>query len=127
VAPDITSHHYDDKPNAVFSFTSGMAQARCQRPDGSLGPFARERVQVIDGEIIIAVGEPGQPGSIDLRGRPGADGSLVLDGFIMPPVGRGRGLGTRIAARYEGRLNGSRGMLTGNVGAQRCSLGLLLK
>jgi hypothetical protein len=79
----------------------------------------------VEGEIIIAVGEPGQPGSIDLRGRPGPDGSLVLDGFVIPVAGRGRG--TKIPARYEGRLNGGRGMLTGNQGAQRCSLGIMLK
>jgi hypothetical protein len=104
-----------------------MAQARCQRPDGSLGPFARSRVEVVDGEIIIGVGEPGQPGSVDLRGRPGADGALVLEGFVVPPAGRGRGRGSKIAVRYEGRLNGGRGMLTGNQGALRCSLGIMLK
>ena len=77
------------------------------------------------GEVIIAVGEPGQSGHINLRGRPEADGTLVLDGFIIPGAGRGRG--TEVAARYEGRLNGGRGMLTGNQGVQRCSLRLQLK
>jgi class 3 adenylate cyclase len=113
------------KPEPTPAYTTGVAQGRCQRPDGSPGPFARARVQVVDGEIVIAVGEPGQPGSIDLRGRPAGDGSLVLDGFVIPSAGRGRG--NKIAARYEGRLNGGRGMLTGNQGALRCSLGLMLK
>jgi class 3 adenylate cyclase len=113
---------------AALAYTSGMVQARCQRPDGSLGPFMRARVQVVDGEVIIAVGEPGLPGSVDLRGRPAADGTLVLDGFVLPGAGRARGArGTQVASRYEGRLTDGRGMLTGHRGAQRCSLGLQLK
>jgi hypothetical protein len=82
-------------------------------------------VQVVDGEVIIEVGEPGQPGSVNLRGRPDPDGALVLEGFVIPSAGRGRG--TRVAARYEGRLTAGRGMLIGNQGPLRCSLGLQLK
>jgi hypothetical protein len=103
----------------------GLAQARCQRPDGSLGPFARGRVEVVAGEVIIAAGEPGRPGQIDLRGRPDPDGALVLEGFILPVAGRGRG--AKVAARYEGRLTNGRGMLTGTKGVQRCSIALQLK
>ncbi len=107
------------------SYTTGFVQGRCQRPDGTLGPVARARAQVVGGEVIIAVGEPGQSGHINLRGRPEPDGALVLEGFIIPGAGRGRG--TKVPARYEGRLNGGRGMLKGNQGVQRCSLGLQLK
>ena len=112
-------------PPVVMSYTTGFVQARCQRPDGTLGPVARALAQVVAGEVIIAVGEPGQSGHINLRGRPEADGTLVLDGFITPGTGRGRG--TKVAARYEGRLSNGRGMLTGNQGVQRCSLRLQLK
>jgi class 3 adenylate cyclase len=107
------------------NYTTGLAQARCQRPDGSLGPFVRGRVQVEAGEVIITVGEPDQPGHVNLRGKPDADGMLVLDGFIIPVAGRGRG--TKVAARYEGRLNVGRGMLSGTQGVQRCTLRLQLK
>src|SRR4030095_839254 len=93
--------------NTAANYTTGLAQARCQRPDGSLGPFVRGRVQVDAGEVIISVGEPDQPGHVNLRGKPDADGTLVLDGFIIPVAGRGRG--TKVAARYEGRLSGGRG------------------
>ena len=112
-------------PTAAVGYTMGLAHARCQRPDGSLGPFARGRVEVVAGEVIIAAGEPGRPGQIDLRGRPDPDGALVLEGFILPVAGRGRG--AKVAARYEGRLTNGRGMLTGTKGVQRCSMALQLK
>jgi class 3 adenylate cyclase len=107
------------------NYTDGLVQARCQRPDGNLGPFLRGRVQVEAGEVVIVLGEPGEPGNVDLRGRPQADGTLVLDGFVIPAAGRGRGM--KVAARYEGRLTNGRGMLTGTQGALRCSLRLQLK
>jgi class 3 adenylate cyclase len=110
---------------AGANYTMGLAQNRCRRPDGSFGPAGRGRARVVAGEVIIALGQPGEPGHIDLRGRPEADGTLVLDGFIIPTAGRARG--TKVAARYEGRLTDGRGMLTGNQGVQRCSLGLQLK
>ena len=113
------------EPSSPAAYTMGSAQGRCERPDGSLGPMMRGPVQIVDGEVLIAVGTQGQPGSVTLRGRPDADGTLVLSGFIMPGVGRGRG--NKIAARYEGRLNNGRGMLTGTQGALRCTLGLMLK
>jgi hypothetical protein len=102
----------------------GVAQGRCERPDGTPGPVVRGPVRVEDGEIIIEVGTPGQR-SVDLRGRPGADGTLVLNGFVVPGAARGRG--NKVAARYEGNLSNGRGMLQGNQGALRCSLGLMLK
>jgi hypothetical protein len=82
-------------------------------------------VRVEAGEVVIALGEPGQPGHISLRGRPEADGTLVLDGFVIRTAGRGRG--AKLNARYEGRLVDGRGMLTGSQGVQRCSVGLQLK
>jgi len=110
---------------SAISFTSGFVQARCQRPDGSLGPVVRGLAHVASGEIVIAAGEPDQPGRVDLRGKPDADGTLVLDGFIIPVAGPARG--TKVAARYEGKLTEGRGMLTGTQGMQRCSLRVQLK
>jgi len=123
--PATSSPLASERQTAAASYTTGLAQARCQRPDGRPGPFARARVQVVAGEVTIAVGEQDRPGYINLRGRPDADGTLVLEGFIIPGFGRGRG--TKVAARYEGRLTDGRGMLTGNQGMQRCSLMLQLK
>ncbi len=110
---------------STAAYTMGMAQGRCERPDGTPGPIVRGPVRVVEGEVIIEVGTAGQPGSVDLRGKPEADGTLVLNGFIMPGAGRGRG--AKVAARYEGNLNNGRAMLKGNQGALRCSLGLMLK
>jgi hypothetical protein len=109
----------------MTAYTMGMAQGRCERPDGKPGPIVRGPVRIVDGEVIIEVGTAGQPGSVDLRGKPDADGTLVLNGFIMPAAGRGRG--AKVAARYEGNLNNGRAMLKGNQGALRCTLGLMLK
>ncbi len=75
----------------MTAYTMGMAQGRCERPDGKPGPIVRGPVRIVDGEVIIEVGTAGQPGSVDLRGKPDADGTLVLSGFIMPGAGRGRG------------------------------------
>jgi len=110
---------------STSAYTMGMAQGRCERPDGTPGPIVRGPVRVVGGEVIIEVGTAGQPGSVDLRGKPEADGTLVLNGFIMPGVGRGRG--AKVPARYEGNLNNGRAMLKGNQGALRCTLGLMLK
>jgi class 3 adenylate cyclase len=115
----------NQKQTPAANYTVGLAQNRCQRPDGSFGPVGRGRARVVAGEVIIALGEPGQPGYIDLRGRLDADGTLVLNGFIIPAIGRARG--TKINARYEGRLTVGRGTLTGNQGILRCSLGLQLR
>ena len=109
----------------MSAYTMGMAQGRCERPDGTPGPIVRGPVRVVDGEVIIEVGTAGQPGSVDLRGKPDTDGTLVLNGFTMPGVGRGRG--AKVPARYEGNLNNGRAMLKGNQGALRCTLGLMLK
>jgi class 3 adenylate cyclase len=108
-----------------ITYTEGLVQARCQRPDGNPGPLLRGRVRVEAGDVVIALGAPDQPGRVELRGRPEADGTLVLDGYIIPGAGPGRG--TKVAARYQGRLTNGRGMLTGNQGPQRCSLRLQLK
>ena len=110
---------------STTAYTMGMAQGRCERPDGTPGPIVRGPVRVVEGEVIIEVGTAGQPGSVDLRGKPDVDGTLVLNGFIMPGVGRGRG--AKVPARYEGNLNNGRAMLKGNQGALRCTLGLMLK
>jgi hypothetical protein len=112
-------------PAQKTGYTGGFAQARCQRRDGQAGPVMRGPVQVSGREIAITLGQANQPGYITLRGTPAADGALVLEGFIVPAAGRGRG--NRIAARYEGRLVNGRGMLTGTQGMMRCSVGLQLK
>ena len=109
---------------AMNTYTGGFVQARCQRRDGP-PTLARGPVKVEAGEIIVTVGEPGQPGHVSLRGRPDPDGTLVLAGFVTPAAGRGRG--ARVAARFEGRLTNGRGMLIGNQGGQRCSVGVQLR
>ena len=85
----------------------------------------RGPVQVVGDDISITLGQPDQPGHLTLRGTPASDGTLVLEGFVIPAAGRARG--ARVPAKYEGRLVNGRGMLTGNQGMLRCSVGVQLK
>jgi class 3 adenylate cyclase len=124
-APAPSPPRAKQEQTAPATYTMGLAQNRCRQPDGSFGPAGRGRARVVSGEVILALGQAGQPGYVDLRGRPEADGTLVLNGYIIPAAGRARG--TKVAARYEGQLISGRGVLTGNQGVVRCSLGLQLK
>ena len=65
----------------------------------------------------------GGPSQINLRGRPSADGFLVLQGRI---VGSGRNRGREVLVRYEGRLIDGKGTLTGRQGLRSCSITLEL-
>jgi hypothetical protein len=80
---------------------------------------------VVDGDVVIDVGEGGQRGFARLRGRPTADGRLVLEGVVSPRAGRGRGM--EVPARFEGQLVRGRGTLVGQQGRTPCVLILQLK
>jgi hypothetical protein len=116
-----------DRPAAAESaaFTRGFAQLRCQRPDGTPAIVGSGPVTVTNGEVIIDVGEAGQRGFAILRGRPAADGRLVLEGVVTPRAGRGRGVDFPV--RYEGRLVGGRATLVGQQGRTPCALILQLQ
>jgi len=72
------------------------------------------------GDLIVSYGQPGQPGYMTVRGRPGDDGSLVLAGKIIS--GAERYLGQDFPAIYEGRFDGEQFVLKGHQGRRACTL-----
>jgi class 3 adenylate cyclase len=72
------------------------------------------------GELIVSYGQPGQPGYMTVRGKPGDDGSLVLAGKII--AGAERFLGQEGPAYFEGRFDGERFVLKGRLGRRACTL-----
>ena len=110
-------------PSEQRVFTRGIAQANCEPEGDEPGFTARAPVRVVSGEVVIATGPRGGPSQINLRGRPSADGTLVLQGRI---VGSGRNRGREVLVRYEGRLIDGKGTLTGRQGLRSCSIALEL-
>ena len=70
------------------------------------------------GEFTIERGAPGQPGYNITRGRPSADGTLVLAGNGIGSQGRGTGQPFEI--RLDGRWTGDRYVLRGTWGGRLC-------
>jgi class 3 adenylate cyclase len=70
------------------------------------------------GEFTIERGVPGQPGYNVMRGRPAADGTLLLTGNGIGSQGRGTGQPFEI--RLVGRLNVDRYVLSGGWGERSC-------
>ena len=84
----------------------------------------RLRLQIAEAERAKSEAELARDSSqINLRGRPSADGTLVLQGRI---VGSGRNRGREVLVRYEGRLIDGKGTLTGRQGLRSCSIALEL-
>jgi len=75
---------------------------------------------VSNGELHLERRQRGQPGYQDLRGKPAADGSLILTGIFTPGVPKYAG--QEAAAYFEGALDGERFILKGKYGKRECSL-----
>jgi hypothetical protein len=73
-----------------------------------------------DGEFTIERGAPGQPGYNITRGRPSADGTLVLTGNGLG--NQGRGTGQPFDIRLDGRWTGDRYVLRGTWGGRLCDV-----
>jgi len=72
------------------------------------------------GEMIVNHGQAGQPGYMAVRGKPSGDGSLVLAGKFISGAERFRG--KEGPAYFEGRYDGERFVLKGQIGRRACSL-----
>ena len=78
-------------------------------------------VAISDGEFIVERGQSGQPGYTVMRGKPGADGRLGLEGyFIVSAAAVGTVKGKTVLI-YEGRLEGDRYLLKA-IGTRACTL-----
>ena len=84
-------------------------------------PFTRSAdFFVRGGEFTIERGTPGQPGYNITRGRPSADGTLVLTGNGIGS--QGRGTGQPFDIRLDGRWTGDRYVLRGTWGGRLCDV-----
>ena len=103
------------------SYSRGTAEYRCTDEDG---PAREGTVRVVNGNLLVEVGEPAAPrGFVTARGRVNDDGTVTL---VVAGRGRGGGRGGRgTAMTFEGRLMNGRGIVTGPQG--RCSLTLVLR
>ncbi|HEY8266620.1 MAG TPA: hypothetical protein VIG03_08605, partial [Steroidobacteraceae bacterium] len=84
-------------------------------------PFTRSAdFFVRGGEFMIERGTPGQPGYNIARGRPSADGTLVMTGNGIG--NQGRGTGHPFDIRLDGRWTGDRYVLRGTWGGRLCDV-----
>jgi len=74
------------------------------------------------GTVRVRNGRPGENGYVSFEGRIAADGSLALSGVLIP--GRDELGREEHTVHYEGRLEGDRFILTGEVGRRPCTLAL---
>ncbi|HEY8243492.1 MAG TPA: hypothetical protein VII68_08540, partial [Casimicrobiaceae bacterium] len=85
--------------------------------------FNRETpLAVLGGEFFIQRGKPGEPGSGSLRGKPEADGTIVLTGSGISGI-QGS-YGNAFTSRFEGAWTGDRFRLKGLIGSRPCLLEL---
>jgi Skp family chaperone for outer membrane proteins len=77
---------------------------------------------VMNGEFVLERGKPGEPGWGVLRGRPEADGTIVLTGTGISPVPAT--LGQAFSSRFEGAWSGDRFRLKGKFGSRPCLIEL---
>jgi len=75
-------------------------------------------IAVLGGEFFIQRGKPGEPGSGSLRGKPEADGTLVLTGSGISGI-QGS-YGNPFNSRFEGAWTGDRFRLKGLIGSRPC-------
>ena len=90
------------------------------------GPFERSADFVArGGEFVIERGASGEPGYNISRGRPAADGTLVLTGNGIGGQARGRGQPYEI--RFTGRWTGDRFVLRGTWAGRNCKVEIARK
>jgi eukaryotic-like serine/threonine-protein kinase len=77
-------------------------------------------LNVKDGEFVVAVGTPGQPGYSQARGRPNDDGVLTLKGEGIAVAKRFQGMAHPVF--FRGRAEGNRIVLKGSLGDRNCTL-----
>ena len=83
---------------------------------------ARFPANISEGMVRVRNGRPGENGYAAFDGRIAADGSLALRGVLIP--GRADLGREERPVHYEGRLEGDRFMLKGEVGRRPCTLAL---
>ncbi|MDX1374751.1 MAG: hypothetical protein R3357_04250, partial [Burkholderiales bacterium] len=83
---------------------------------------ARWRATISQGAVQVRRGTPGANGYVSLDGRIASDGSLAMQGVLIPARAElGRDERT---ARYAGRLEGTQFLLSGTIGRRPCTLAL---
>ena len=83
------------------------------------GAFTRTADFVVrGGEFTIERGASGQPGYNVMRGRPAANGTLLLTGNGIG--NQGRGTGQPFEIRLDGRLTVDRYVMSGEWGERTC-------
>ena len=95
---------------------------QCASVQGS-PPFNREATIIVTtGEFVLVRGKPGEPGWGELRGKPAADGTLVLSGGGISAVPAS--YGAPFDSRFDGAWTGDRFRLKGRLGARPCLIEL---
>lgn len=86
----------------------------------TMDPFESAfRSRVVNGEFLLARGKRDQPGFIELRGTPGADGTLVLTGRGITGL-RAPRPAQPYPARLEGKFEGDRYRGNGTLARRPC-------
>ena len=104
---------------------TGTATRECEGFE-ELRPFSETQlaVRVEDGVIIIERGIAGQVGYLFAKGRPTADGQLVLSGIAISPTKRN--YGKEIKAYFTGAYADGAFALNGRTGSRNCKMTIRL-
>jgi class 3 adenylate cyclase len=104
---------------------TGTATRDCEGFE-ELRPFSESQlaVRVEDGVISIERGTAGQVGYLFAKGRPTADGQLVLAGIAISPTKRN--YGKEIKAYFTGAFADGAFALSGRTGSRNCKMTIRL-
>jgi hypothetical protein len=92
----------------------------------SVGPRERPGVEervpvhVENGAFVLQRRLAARGGLLRVEGTPASDGTLELNGVVIPPQGPRRG--RELPVRFEGRLEDGRYVVNGNLGPRACRI-----
>ena len=109
----------EKKPDAALYDGAWAATRTCEAYEELPPQTASWNLSVKDGEFVLAVGAPGQPGYSLARGRPD-DGLLTLRGEGIAISKRFLGMSHPVF--FRGRIEGDRFVLRGGLGDRNCTL-----
>jgi class 3 adenylate cyclase len=109
-----------DAPPALAANGKGTASRFCDAWEDAKAFNDVLQARVVDGEVIVERGLPGQPGFVKMTGKPTGDGRLTLLGSFISTLARVGG--REHLLRFDGTYGNGQYSLNGRLGARSCTV-----